>query len=169
MAHGCLFCLTGKELIVANLVENADAQIRARAVRKVVRHTKRGVTTLQDDIVLKGYVFFEAPESINIFTVMPQGESMSVLTDSDGDWRLYGDDESYAKWVLKYDGLFGLSKAYKVGDRICITDGPLKDLEGQITRIDKRNQSGQITVPFAGRQQKIWLGFNIVKELPAND
>ena len=60
-------------------------------------------------------------------------------------------------------------EAHKIGEKIVIVEGPLKDLEGQITRIDKRNRSGQVTVQFAGRQQKIWLGFDIVKELPEHE
>ena len=42
-------------------------------------------------------------------------------------------------------------------------------MEGNITRIDKRNRSGQVTINFAGREQKVWLGFDIVKEFDGYD
>lgn len=169
LAYGCVFCLTGKELLVANGIEVFNQNTRARAVCQTVRHTSRGITKLQDDVIIKGYVFFEAPVDSNLHDLVPPDDLISVLKYTDGDWRLLGEDEEYAKWIFKYNGVLQLSKAYQINDRICIIDGPLKDLEGQITRIDRRNRSGQVTVNFAGKQHKIWLGFDLVKELPANE
>ncbi len=168
-SYGCVFCITGKERLVANGIELFSRNARARAVCQTMRHTTNGVTTLHDDVVIPGYVFFEAPSDAALHELIPGDDMISVLTYSDGDWRLFGEDENYAKFIFKYDGTLSLSTAHKIGDRIVIIDGPLKELEGLITRIDKRNRSGQVTVQFAGREQKIWLGFDIVKELPENE
>lgn len=162
--YGCLFCITGKENIVANCIQIYNKKVRAKAACQTMRHTCQGVTRLQNDVILKGYVFFETDGDAIINGLFPPNDILSVLSYSDGDWRLCGDDLEYAKWIFKYNGVLPLSKAYKVGDRIFIIDGPLKDLEGSITRIDKRNRSGQVTINFAGREQKVWLGFDIVKE-----
>ena len=169
LCYGCVFCLTGKERLVANGIELFSKRARARAVCQTMRHTLSGVTTLRDDVVIPGYVFFEAPADVEIHELVPVDDLISVLSYSDGDWRLFGEDENYAKFIFKYDGVLTLSKAHKIGERIVIVEGPLKDLEGQITRIDKRNRRGQVTVQFAGKQQKIWLGFDIVKELPEHE
>ena len=168
-AYGCLFCITGKENLVANCIQIYSKDVRARAANQTMRHTYQGVTKLQNDVILKGYVFFETNADASIDGLLPPNDILSVLSYSDGDWRLYGDDLEYAKWIFKYNGVLPLSKAYKIGDRIYIIDGPLKDLEGSITRIDKRNRSGQITLNFAGREQKVWLGFDIVKEFDGYD
>ena len=167
--YGCLFCITGKEHIVANSIQLYNKSVRAKAVCQTIRHTNQGVTSLQNDIVLKGYVFFETCAGASLEGLLPPNDILTILSYSDGDWRLCGDDLEYAKWIFKYDGVLPLSKAYKVGDRIFILDGPLKDLEGNITRIDKRNRSGQVTINFAGREQKVWLGFDIVKEYIGSD
>ena len=168
-SYGCVFCITGKERLVANGIELFSRSARARAVCQTMRRTSSGVTTLHDEVVIPGYVFFEAPGNAELHDLIPGDDMISVLTYSDGDWRLFGEDENYAKFIFKYDGTLSLSTAHKIGDRIVIVDGPLKELEGMITRIDKRNRSGQVTVQFAGREQKIWLGFDIVKELPENE
>ena len=167
--YGCIFCLTGKELLVANAIEAQSPFIRARAVRRVTRHTQQGVTTLQDEVVLHGYVLFEAPWCLDLWDAIPRDTALSVLTYSDGDWRLFGDDENYAKWIFRYDGLIDLSNACQIGNRIQIIDGPLKDLEGRITKIDRRNRSGQVEINIGGRLQKVWLGFDIVKEYPEDE
>ncbi len=169
LVYGCVFCLTGKERLVASGIELFNRLVRARAVCQTKRYTSKGITTLQNDVIIPGYVFFEAPHDSDLRKLIPMDDLISVLTYSDGDWHLFGEDEAYARWIFKYDGVLTLSKAHKIGDRIVIVEGPLKDLEGQITRIDKRNRSGQVTINFAGRQQKIWLGFDIVKEIPGNE
>ena len=168
-AYGCLFCITGKENVVANCIQIYNKNVLATAACQTMRHTSQGVTRLQNDVILKGYVFFETSADANIDDLLPPYDILSVLSYSDGDWRLFGDDLEYAKWIFKYNGVLPLSKAYKVGDRIYIIDGPLKDMESNITRIDKRNRSGQVTINFAGREQKVWLGFDIVKEFDGYD
>ena len=155
--------------LVANCIQIYNKDVRAKAVNQTRRHTCQGMTRLQNDVILRGYVFFETNADASINGLLPPNDILSVLSYSDGDWRLYGDDLEYAKWIFKYNGVLPLSKAYKIGDRIYIIDGPLKDLEGSITRIDKRNRSGQITLNFAGREQKVWLGFDIVKEFDGYD
>lgn len=168
-SYGCVFCITGKERLVANGIELFSKTAKARAVCQTIRRTSNGVTTLHDEVIIPGYVFFQAPSDSAAHELIPVDDLISVLTYSDGDWRLFGEDENYAKFIFRYDGVLTLSKAHKVGERIVIVEGPLKELEGMITRIDKRNRSGQVTIHFAGREQKIWLGFDIVKELPADE
>lgn len=163
LAYGCAFCLTGKEQDAAKCMEEFCQSIRARSVQIAKRYTSKGVTTLSNDVVLNGYVFFQAPAETRAIEALQPIRGVYVLTYSDGDWRLFGADRSYAEWIFKYDGVLQLSKAHRIGDQISIIDGPLKDLEGQITRIDRRNKSGQVTLNFAGREHKIWLGFDLVK------
>lgn len=168
-AYGCVFCMTGKEQLVAEYMEQQNTRVLARAVYQTKRHTKIGKTVLCNEVVLPGYVLFEAPADLDIKPTIPYDEAISLLTYSDGDWRLYGEDETYARWVFKHNGVIGLSKAYQVGDRIQIVEGPLKDIEGSITRVDRRNRSGQVNLTFGGKQIKVWLGFEIIEEFSANE
>lgn len=163
LAYGCVFCLSGKELDVAKCMEEFCQSVRAKPIQISKRFTNKGVTTILNEVVLNGYVFFQAPAQTRAIEMLQQFRGIYVLTYSDGDWRLFGEDKSYAKWIFKYDGILQLSRAHQIGDRISIIDGPLKDLEGQITKIDRRNKSGQVTVNFAGKEHKIWLGFDLVK------
>ena len=162
--YGCVFCQSGKESIIANCIRTRCSQITATAVYQTKRRTLRGITTLHNEVILRGYVLLQVPEGFSVLETLPREEIISVLTYTDGDWRLYGDNEAYAKWIFQNQGLIGLSRAYRVGDRIQIADGPLKDLEGHITRIDRRNKSGQVSITFGGKTIKIWLGFNYIED-----
>jgi transcriptional antiterminator NusG len=163
MAYGCVFCLTGREPEVAACMEEYVPSLRARTIQITKRFTSRGVTTLSNEVMMHGYIFFEAPGDTQAIELLRRIRGTYVLTYSDGDWRLLGDDRNYAEWMFRYDGVIPLSKAYRIGDQIRIVEGPLKDLEGHITRIDKRNKSGQVSVTLAGREHKIWLGFDLVQ------
>jgi len=169
LKYGCIFCKTGKENAVAEAIENIEGIVRARAVKQTQRFTRKGIVTLEDRIVIKGYVFFEAKEEIVFRDLLLIEGFLSVLTDGAGDWQLKGDDLVYVKIVMKYDGLIGLSKAYKIGDHIQIAEGPLKDFEGQITKIDKRNHSGQVTLYFNNQSKKVWLCFDIIQKSVADE
>lgn len=169
IAYGCIFCKTGKENILANYIQTYNKNVCAKAANQTMRYSSQGVTRLQNDVILRGYVFIKTSADADLKRLLPINDILAVLSYSDGDWRLWGDDLEFAKWIFKYNGVLPLSKAYMVGDRIFIADGPLKDLEGNITRIDKRNRSGQVTIHIAGREQKVWLGFDIVKEFGGCD
>lgn len=169
-AYGCIFCTTGKELLVANAFEQKNEGVKAIAVRQMKRRSVCGTTVLQDEIILPGYLFFQICEPYPQFPKVPGEKVLSVLTYTDGDWKMYGDDAEFAQWLFKHGGRIGLSQAsYRPGERVKILSGPLKDYEGYITRIDRRNKNGQVSIPFGGRVVKVWLGFDIVEEQKSSE
>lgn len=114
--------------------------------------------------MLPGYVFFEAPDDVSAVVRFPRNDILRILAGNDQDWRLTGSDQEFAKWLFSYDGCIRFSTAYQEGDRIRIASGPLKDMEGMISRIDRRGRSGQVTVRFDQREVKLWLGFDLIEK-----
>ena len=159
--YGCLFCVTGREREVARNVELLWPGVIACAVCILKRRTCQGIKRLEPEILIPGYVFFCAPADYMDFSPWPS-DVWKMLRSLDGSWRLAGTDEAFARWLLQHDGEIGLSKAYEVGERIHIHSGPLKDMEGYITRIDRRNRSGQVCLTINGREIRAWLGFEML-------
>ncbi len=164
-AYGCIFCLTGKEQAVAENIQKNSPEIEACSIRRIARRSKAGRKYLVEEIVLPGYVFFRGPHTAETLFGLPRENVLMVLTPNAPDWRLYGKDEAFARWMIEHEGLIDISQALIEGDRIRIASGPLKDFEGQIRRIDRRNRSGQVVFNFNGREVAIWLGFEIVEKL----
>lgn len=79
-----------------------------------------------------------------------------------GSWQLFDGDAQFVQWLFSYEGLLPLSKAYQIGDRVHMYSGPLKDNEGKILRVDKRNRSGQVGFVVKDRLVKVWMGFEWV-------
>ena len=164
VAYGCLFCVTGKEQSVAERVQAACPDVRAITMRKIKYRTCRKVKQTEEAIVLPGYVFFKAPSYIEPVLIFPRLNVIRALS-MEGDWRLRGADEEFARWLFRYDGLLSLSQAYRDGDRIRIISGPLKDMEGRIRRVDKRGMSGQVLLSFNGREIPTWLSFELIDRM----
>jgi transcription termination/antitermination protein NusG len=62
---------------------------------------------------------------------------------------------------------FGLSKAYKVGERTQIVSGPLRSLEGQIVKVDTRRGRATVSLSLFGAEHTVELGLDMIQ--PTND
>lgn len=164
VAYGCLFCRTGKEKSVAERIQAACPDVRAITMRKIRYRTCNKVKWTEEAIVLPGYVFFQAPSYIEPIQTFPAENVIRILTMGK-NWRLQGADAQFVRWLFRYDGLMGLSGAYRDGDRIRIVSGPLKDMEGKIRRVDKRGCSGQVTLSFDGKEITVWLSFELIDRI----
>jgi transcription antitermination factor NusG len=114
--------------------------------------------------MLPGYVFIFADGCKNIKRISLNSNVLRLLRDTDGVYELYGENLEYARWVLQYDGLIKCSKAIRLGSRIKVTDGPLKDYEGHIKEVSKKNRNGRVELVFMGRTLSVWLPFEWVEE-----
>lgn len=165
-AYGCLFCRANKERTVVRGLENVIPGVRGIVASREKHKIIDGKQGSEADIFLPGYVFFEAPGSMNVRNLydLPavSNNLIRVLCDGEGNWQLMGDDKRFAQWLFRYSGLLCFSSAYQEGDRIRIISGPLKDVEGKIIRVNKRARRGQISLEFAHRTVTTWLGFELL-------
>ena len=161
--RGCLFCQTGYEGRTAVIVEMQWPGAKARAVKAAKRRSRQGVKRLEMETLLPGYVFFEMDESFQPAMPHPDGV-IRILTTIGGDWKLTGQDDAFARWVMQHEGRIEASRAHIVGERVVIHEGPLKDMEGSIIRIDKRNSNALVELQVGGQQVRTWLPFEIVEE-----
>lgn len=164
LAYGCIFCITGKEKQVAKGIERACKDVRTVVARQTKYITEKGQKSTVEAVLFPGYIFFMAPSELEVSRVFPKENITAIMGAKSGGWHLYGKDEQFAKWLFSYEGILPLSKAYQVGDRVHIQSGPLKDLEGYIVRVDKRNRSGLVALRFGDTWIKSWMGFEWVDE-----
>lgn len=165
-AYGCVFCMTGREQEVAASIQRACPDVRATAVFQEKHKSVGGKKSRVRVVIMPGYVFFDAPDEPDIALRLPRVDIIRILKDDDNGWQLAGSDYEFARWLFSYQGCLEFSKAYHEGDRIRILSGPLKDMEGMISRIDRRGRSGQVTVRFNGRDVRLWLGFELIDTVP---
>ena len=128
--------------------------------------------------LLPGYVFFEITEDgASAFEINDSASQslsefsridsvLKLLRYSDGTWRLFGSDNLFADMLFRTEGNIGLSQAYfDKGDRIRILDGFLKDYEGNITSVNRKNKTVVVTVNLQGKKVTMRLGYELVEPL----
>jgi transcription antitermination factor NusG len=65
--------------------------------------------------------------------------------------------------LLRQNGKFGISKAVLEGTKVKIIDGPLKELEGKIIKVNKRRKCAEIEIETFGTINKIWLAYELIE------
>ena len=62
------------------------------------------------------------------------------------------------------DGTLGILKAYQEGDRVKLDSHLYHGFEGEIIRLDRRKGRAQIRFDFDGREQKVWVGYDLMEK-----
>lgn len=181
ISRGCFFCKNGKE---ADIISHFTTSFPNGAAISPTRTRIRRVhdAAIEERVpLLPGYVFFqitekepEAPEiKDEILMALLQFSKMDsvlkLLRYNDGTWRLFGPDDQFAEMLFKSGGNIDISTAYfDRGNRIRILIGFLKDYEGQITRVNRKKKTVEVTVNLQGKKVIMWLGYELVEAVPDN-
>ena len=109
VAYGCLFCVTGREEWVARRIRENYPNVCAVTMRKMKYRVSPGCRSSEEAVLLPGYVFFKVPSDIDPFLLFPKDTIRRALTTDD--------DQRFARWLFRYDGLLDFSKADCEGGR----------------------------------------------------
>ena len=58
-----------------------------------------------------------------------------------------------------------MSSGYIEGDKIIITEGPLKNLEGTIRKLDRHKRTAVVQIKMMGQLRDVVMGVEIVKKV----
>lgn len=118
--------------------------------------------------LLPGYVFFETEklsrEKIELLKTV-KGFYHFLLTNEKPQ-ELSGYDLDYFALFKKSGEILGLSRAtFDQNQRIMILEGPLKGLEGNIIRVNKRCKRVTVMIEMLGDLRKLDLSYNDVAKV----
>jgi transcriptional antiterminator NusG len=86
-----------------------------------------------------------------------------ALSYPDGSYALRGRDLDFVRLLMKNNGVYKISRAVSEGSKIKIIDGPLKDLEGGIIKVNRRKGRALVRIEGEGIINNIWLGFELLR------
>lgn len=162
-AYGCVFCKTGTEDRVAERLRLITGVYQVFVAKQIQHVSRSGQKSNIHKTMIPGYAFFCACTEVET-ALLSNTDDVLRLLSYEGSWALQGGDLEFVKWLEKHDGMLGMSKVYREGEKIVITEGPLKEMEGTIIRIDRHNRNGQVEIDFCGKKIKAWLAFEYVTE-----
>jgi len=124
-----------------------------RPKKKIVRVTKR---------LFPGYVFLESEEEPAWEVLAKNVNILKPLGYDDCNKALRGPDLEFVSFLKFNKGFLGISKAIQVGARIQIIDGPLKDYEGRIVKLNRRRYAAEVVIDGAGIVPMVWLPYEVI-------
>ena len=157
---------TGKE---EKIIETVQTTLAFRIERqrfifpkRLLKIRKEGVLKSELKPIFPGYFFIET-ENIDkeLYNTLRHTQGFVRFLKSNQDITiLSGKDLSILEHFLQFGQTISTSQVYfDENDRICVTSGPLKGLEGMVVKVDK------IKMDFSNDSILIDLGFEIIKEV----
>jgi transcriptional antiterminator NusG len=121
---------------------------------------------IDTEVLFPGYIFMISEQIDDLRVAVKKIPTLTkILGDEDGVIALYEKEVKFLKKFGKDDHLIKLSQGHMENDWIVITDGPMKDFEGTIKKIDRHKRSAVIEVEFFGRKMDVKVGLEIVKKI----
>ena len=165
----CLFCATVKcELIASAIRQRFD--LNAYSPRIVQRKWIKGACFEEEKPYLPGYVFVCSEEPIENFIEIRRMEGvLRCLGQRDEGYRLQGSDLQFARMLYENDGVIGIMKTYREGDRVKLAKHMLGGFNARIIKLDPRKGRAQLQYDFDGTSYKVWVGYDMIDDPDAPD
>lgn len=163
----CLFCETGSESKLAQVIREFYEGVYALPLMQERHKSEGGKRSIQVSVMLPGYIFLYTLGDVCRESISSLRKAYFFLEYEQGECELIGSDRAFALWVLRYGGVITCSKALREGDRVLITEGPLRSHGGQIRKIDKHRRNAQVDIAVGGRVWTVWLAFDWVEDAQA--
>ena len=160
----CFFCATVKCALVASTIRQRFG-MTAFSPRIIQRKWIKGACFEEEKPYLPGYVFVCSEAPIENFVEIRMMEGViRCLGQRDEGYRLQGDDLKFAKMLYEHDGVLGIMKTYREGDRVKLVQSMMGDFDAQIIKLDPRKGRAQLQYDFDGSSYKVWVGYDMIED-----
>ncbi len=159
----CLFCISGQE---KKVMEKLNALGCAPLAPLVMRwKPEAGGLNKTARRLLPGYVFFDTEQEPNWQDIRSCDAVLRVLQYDDGEREMRGADAEFVAWLKKYDGTIEVTHVIQVGTKLEFVDGPLKELEGKVLKVNKSRKQVQIALgDEKSIMRTIWCSIEYIEE-----
>lgn len=132
-------------------------------LRKKVRGEWRDTSSL----LFSGYVFVQTAEPRVLLEASRKVGVLSRMLGVSGDsFKALSEDE--VAWLDAVTGgethIVGMSTAVQEGDRIVVTDGPLRGQEALIQKVDRHKRVAYLRIHILGRDTRVRVGLEVVSK-----
>lgn len=148
----CVYCYMGSEDKFAKQATGVTVIVPY----KIRREKEKGHWTDKKIKLIPGYAFVYA-DSLQEIIDLQKTHRIKILSYSNKSYALQGSDLELAKWVWNNNGVIGVSTAIHENDKVKITEGPLKETNGLIVKLDKRHRLAKVQLSVGIH---VWLSFD---------
>ncbi len=133
--------------------------------QRIRRRKYAGVWRDERCSLFPGYVFLITDDPVALYSELKKVEGMTKLLRADRDiLTLSPAEEELMRKLGDEEHVTRMSYGIIEGDKITVTDGPLKGLEGLIKRIDRHKRQCIVETEMFGQRSKMTVGIEIVSK-----
>lgn len=160
-----IFVQTGhEEAVKKNLFDCLKDKAKPVIVKRKLKERKKGVWTEVEKNLYPGYVLiYGRIDKYDYKDLNKISGIIKILSDQDGPISIDKIEMKTIERLIDIDGIIGYSKGIIKDDKVIITEGPLKDLQGLVKSIDKRKQRAKVIVNFLGEERLVDFGIEILR------
>ena len=159
----CIFCNALKREEIALIVKQR-LNVEVLAPKIIQRKWVKGKATEVVHDYLSGYVFMYSEARIQDFSQLFRVEGLyRILGEKSKGYCLDHTDRDFAEMLWACDGIIGVMKACKSGDRVRLVQGALGKVDGEIVRLDRRGRA-LIRFNFDGSPMQSWVAVEMIED-----
>lgn len=118
----------------------------------------------REKVLFPGYVFIETDQIDIIYQQLKKLTIFTkLLTNTDEILPIYPEEQEYLQSLLNTEKRIEFSEGFLYGEKVCITQGPLRNHTGAIYKVDRHRRVAYLKVNLFGRQTPVEVGFGAVK------
>ena len=121
-------------------------------------------------VLFPGYFFVDTDNITEFREELKQVERFtSVLKSADELSPIYKEEQEFLVSIFDDDYTVPCSRGLIIGDSICITDGPLMNHHGLISKIDRHKRKAWLEVEIFGRMTPAEVGLEVLAKISAEE
>ncbi|MBN2532039.1 MAG: hypothetical protein JXB88_04060 [Spirochaetales bacterium] len=158
---------TGKEQFIKEKIEKyASPPIQMTIFKREIIHSRQNKKVKKFGPLFSGYIFVyqSIKEACKIANLYLSKEFISPISINNKPCKVYKEEIELLLRSANENGTFQLSRGIKVGERIEITAGPLKILQGNILWIDQKKSKAKVEIFLFKRKMRINLGIEVIQK-----
>ena len=159
---------TGKEHQVRTMIEkqiSSDSYERIVIPEKLIQKKIKGKWQKIQSVLIPGYIFVVAEDITDFARELSGILTFARMLTVDGRiTAIYPEEEAVLRRLVDKDEVVDISKGIIVDDKVIITEGPLKGMEGMIKKIDRHRRTAAIEIEMFDRKVLMNVGLEIVEK-----
>lgn len=117
-------------------------------------------------IMFPGYIFLITDKVNALYEELKHVPRLTKILENGVEFIPLKEEEAELLAAMgSREHITAMSRGYIAGDRIIITEGPMKEMAGQIRFIDRHKRIAVVQMEMFGRKLDIRLGLEIVKKI----
>ena len=120
---------------------------------------------LETELLFPGYLFVITSRPEELYQALKRIPKLTKLLGTGEKWTpMTKEDIEIVELLSGRERLVKFSEGYIQGDRVTVTSGPLKGLEGKISRIDRHKRLAWLKVELFGRTVELQAGLEVIRK-----